>query len=372
MLPYWILFLFFAIGALISLRGRLPARLPAHAHPATGHTIEGAALPSQMGALLPFALLLLFLMIGLRFEVGGDWLNYLSIFERSRIFSLGQQMARGDWGYTLLNYGVSQVGGGFWLVNAIVAIPFVWGFYRLARTQPEPWLMMAVAVPYLIIVVGMGYTRQAAAIGFLMMGIAAIINGAGIVRFTLYILAAALFHKTAIVCLPLMLFVFPQSRLANVLMVVALTASLNTLFLSDSFERLSRNYIEAKYNSSGAAIRIAQLVLSAMIFYIGRKKLGFDAREEPIWRNLSLVSLLMVPVLLLSPSSTVVDRISLYLLPLQIVVLARVPLWLRQAFLGRLLVLVYSGTVLFVWLNYAVNSFGWLPYQTILTESSGR
>ena len=38
-------------------------------------------------------------------------------------------------------------------------------FWFFVRRQPMPWLGLLVAIPYLVIVVGMGYSRQAIALG---------------------------------------------------------------------------------------------------------------------------------------------------------------------------------------------------------------
>jgi len=76
------------------------------------------------------------------------------------------------------------------------------------------------------------------------------------------------------------------------------------------------------------------------------------------------VLMALFPVL---PSSTVLDRIGLYLLPLQIVVFVHVP-----DILGRMVghktfwiaaVLLYYAAVLFVWLNFASHSGAWIPYR---------
>ena len=67
--------------------------------------------------------------------------------------------------------------------------------------------------------------------------------------------------------------------------------------------------------------------------------------------------------LFLLPSTTVVDRLSLYLIPLQLAVLPRLAYLFKGRFLGRSLVIIYSALVLFVWLNFAVHAQYWLPYQ---------
>lgn len=363
MLPYWLLFLFFVVGAMLSLRRT------AVAGPGVFSSDQPAPLP-QRRLKAPFALglTIVALMIGLRFEVGGDWLSYADIFERSTD-DLWRELKRGDVGYQALNWLVHVSDGELWHVNLVCGCIFAFGLYRLATTQPDPWLVMVVAVPYLVIVVAMGYTRQAAALGVLMMGLAAVIRGAGLLKFALYVAVAALFHKTAVVLLPLMAFVFPRSRLSDLVIVGAVTLSLYVLLLQDSVQDFQRNYLEARYTSQGAAIRIAQLALAAGVFFAARQALRFDELERRIWRNFSIATLFTVLALLLSPSSTAVDRVSLYLLPMQLVILARLSFWFGPPFFARLLVVGYSALVLFVWLNYAAHAFAWLPYQTVFSDT---
>ena len=57
---------------------------------------------------------------------------------------------------------------------------------------------MAVAVPYIVIVVAMGYTRQGAALGIIMAGLADYLRRESIMRLAAYIAFAATFHATAV------------------------------------------------------------------------------------------------------------------------------------------------------------------------------
>lgn len=56
---------------------------------------------------------------------------------------------------------------------------------RFARSQPDPWLAVLVAVPYLVIVVAMGYSRQAVAIGILLAGLGRLERGGSTLHFAL-------------------------------------------------------------------------------------------------------------------------------------------------------------------------------------------
>lgn len=340
MLVYWLLFAFFASGALLS--GRPGER--------------------QAPQLLIVGSVLIALAIGLRYEVGGDWQNYQFLFSFSRYADLGRLLQLGDPGYQLLNWIAQRVGDDIWLVNLVCGSVFAWGLYRFCQVQLDSWLAFTVAIPYLVVVVGMGYSRQAVAIGILMAGLAALARGASILKFTIYVAAAALFHKTAVVVLPLVIFAGERNRLVNVVAGVAGTILLYDLFLAEPMEGFVRNYIRTEYSSQGAVIRVVMNLVPAIIFLRFRKRLGFHTTEERIWYFFALASLAMPLLLGVLPSSTVVDRLALYLIPMQIAVLPR----LRYRFSGKLgtvLVIGYSALVLFVWLNYSVHAKYWLPYR---------
>ena len=150
MFPYWLLFALFAAGS-VQYRPD-PRRL-----------IQGGPLLLAMAASPT-------IMIGFRYEVGGDWINYIDILHDITLNGMGGPRAQ-DPGYGFLNLLAGKAGLGIWSVNLVCAVLFTWGLVRFARRQPNPWLVMVVSVPYLIIVVAMGYTRQAVAIGFILAGL---------------------------------------------------------------------------------------------------------------------------------------------------------------------------------------------------------
>lgn len=360
MWPYLALFAFFAVGALIAFRREPMPQAMAAPSPSSGPQ-------TNAGPMFGLGLLLIFVLVGLRYKVGADYDTYVELFRRSRLLSFDTLLGYGDWGYYLTSQWLAERGGDLWQLNLLCGALFCWGLYRFARTQPEPWLVLVVAIPYMVTVVAMGYTRQATALGVLMMGLAAVLRGAGLFRFALYVAVAALFHRSAVIMLPMMMLVFPRSRASDALLITALTVSLYVLFLQDAVEQFERGYLEAGYQSQGAAIRIAQLALAALLFFAARARLGFGEVEDRLWRNFSLVAFAMTLLLVVSPSSTAVDRVSLYLLPLQLAVLARLPVGVLAAPLARFLVVAYSALVLFVWLNFAAHASHWLPYRTIFS-----
>jgi hypothetical protein len=73
-------------------------------------------------------------------------------------------------------------------------------------------------------------------------------------------------------------------------------------------------------------------------------------------------------IFLVSPASTAVDRIALYMLPLQLVVFSYFPDVINRETVRDVTapvagVVLYYGLVQFVWLNFAAHAFAWLPYR---------
>ena len=346
MLPYWLLFTLFAAGSL-QYRGR-------------GMATTGA-MPG-LGA----ACFLVVLMIGFRYEVGGDWGAYQKMSDGVRHLKLPAVVGMGDPGYMLLNWIAVGIGVEIWFVNLICGLIFGWGLMKFARRQPNPWLALAVAVPYLVIVVAMGYARQAVAIGIILAALGEV-ERRSILRFAGYVLLAAAFHKSAVIVIPLVALAASRNRVTTAILLTATAILLYYLFVADSVDELFTNYVAAEYSSQGAAIRILMSVVAALIFLVFRRRFKLTQQSDTIWKNFSIASLVALALLLSSPSSTAIDRLSLYLLPLQIFVFSRIPdvSGIRGKANPQLLlaVLLYSALVQFVWLNFADHSEYWVPYR---------
>jgi hypothetical protein len=341
-LTYWAIFAYFAVGAAIEVR-----RNPDF---------------SRRRPLWILGGLLIVVMVGLRYEVGADWQTYEFIFALAGRVGLERALELGDPGYQLLNWSVALLGGEVVWVNLVSAVLFTWGLFRLARLQPDPWLAVLIAVPYMVIVAS-NYTRQAAALGIVMVGLSSLVRGGSLLRFTFYVALAATFHRTAVAVLPLVIFSRPRQRFLNIIGGLAAMYALFDVFLADSMEQFVENYIEREYSSQGAIIRVSMEVLAASIFLLRRKQFAFPPHEDRIWFYFSIASFGALIALGISPSSTAVDRLSLYLMPLQIVVLGRAPFVYASRQFGTVIVAAYSFAVQFVWLNFATHARYWIPYQ---------
>ena len=135
------------------------------------------------------------------------------------------------------------------------------------------------------------------------------------------------------------------------------------MFLGDAMDQFIQHYIKTGYSSQGAGIRVTMNLVAALALWIAGRRMQFSQTERKLWLNFSLASVGFLILLFVLPSSTAVDRMSLYVMPLQIGVLSRIPLALNSPVAGRALALTYAGLIEFVWLNFAQHSRFWVPYQ---------
>jgi hypothetical protein len=299
-----------------------------------------------------------------------------------------------DPGYGLLNSFSLEMDWGIFGVNVIAAVIFAFGLMQFCRSQPRPWLAVAVAIPYLVIVVAMGYTRQAIALGLAMLGLVALRNKSNL-RFAAWVLLAATFHKSAVLLLPLAALAVARNRFWTALWIAVMTAGAYKLLLEKDAESLYVNYVVANYQSEGAIVRLLMNALPAAIFLVWRQKFQFADSERRLWTWIAIFSLGMLGVFAVTSASAAIDRIALYMLPLQLAVFSRLPDAIGVKVKRRLAstnstassprgellpvrpesarqltaaVLLYYSVVLFVWLNFATHAGYWLPYRFYLLE----
>ena len=349
MLPYWILFSASSLLALVSWpwRGTLGA---------ISATLIGLALV---------------IFIGFRFEVGADWSNYEVIFLDVGHASFPDALLIGDPGYSLLNWVVAAFGGDIWFVNLFCAALFVYALLRLCMTLPLPWVAFLAAVPALIIIVSMGYTRQASALAFVMLAIRAYDGGFNW-RWLFWLAVGVTFHKSTILMFPIFALAASRNRTVVLASGAAIGMFLLFMFILQGLQDMIEMYFGSEMQSSGAFQRAGLAVIPAILFFAIPNMSQWFGYRYKIWRNMAITSLLLVPMLLVLSSSTVVDRIGVLLLPFQIAFYSAIPMALSQKRIWREVLVVgiilFSAAIQTIWLLYADNSSHWIPYRNVLTE----
>jgi len=310
-------------------------------------------------------------LIGLRYKVGGDWFNYIEMQNAIGLLSFEDAISFTDPAYAFLNWLSNRAGVGIWFTNIVCATIFMVGLGRLAGLQPNPPLAILVAVPYFIIVVAMGYTRQAAAIGVICYGLATFPENR-IQRLIILVFVAALFHKSAIVIMPILLIPIFRKNILFAIASSAVTIIIVFVLLANSADSLIAGYIASDLESQGALIRVSMNVIAAIIFIMLRDRFRFTPFVQTYWMTNAVLSIVSLACLGIGVGSTAIDRLALFLIPLQIVVFAHLPYVLskRNGALPSILlgVIGYSFLVQLVWLNFADNSHSWVPYSTTILQ----
>jgi len=263
------------------------------------------------------------LIIGLRREVGADWNNYLSIFEHIRMLSIDKAMLRIEPAYGLLNWVAAKLGWSIWFVNLVCAGLFVWGLITFCRQQPSPAIALLIALPYLIIGVGMGYTRQSAALGLVLLALTQYTRGATL-RMGISLVLAATFHNSSLVVAPLLAIAAAQRRVFTLGLIGFLGIVLLYQFSGHILQRLQA-LNQLNIQAGGASPRLAMNVVPAVIFLAIRKRFTVSPEELRLWTVFAGASLFTMVLLFVVPSTTIVDRLGIYLIPVQIFVLSRLP-----------------------------------------------
>lgn len=345
MIVYWLMYLLPTLVAVLPLRGTTAFRNLAW-------VIIGTATS---------------LLVGLRHEVGADWHRYSELYDLAADGLLLEAVLLLDPAYGALNWLMASLGTGVHAVNLICAGVFVTGLIIFCRHQPLPWLAFAIAIPYATIVVAMGYTRQSAALGLILAALTTL-HGGQLLRYMLLVSIAALFHKSALLMLPIGLAARPAiGPLGTFALVGAAGIALWLALVQASYEALWESYVVEGMVSEGGTIRVWMNAVPAVLFLMVLRRWRVTFQDVRVW--LAISALALVSMALVDYASTAVDRVALYFIPLQVAVFSRLPVLIREPAVSSLVTLgtlAGYGAVLWVWLHYAIHAEYWFPYRNLL------
>ena len=287
--------------------------------------VAGGRISAIRAAYWP-VLLGLFAFAAFRFEVGCDWSGYYNqflIFGSTPLAGLIDQ-AEPLWTGIIALQG--RLGLDYpWLNVAAAAIFFV-GVHRMARRQPNPLAFVVLLFPVLIINMPMSGIRQGAAIGVMCIAFNAFSDGR-LFRFLAAVVVATALHSSAIVFLllaPLVTGRYSRSRL----LLAGLLAIPGALVLAGtgSAAEASSRYIDSGIDAAGALFRVGVCAVSGMYFLTFLRR-PWRTHSPQDYKIAMLGALMMAGAMLLIPvSSVIADRIVYYLVPIQAMIFARIPL----------------------------------------------
>lgn len=382
MLVYWVLF------ALISFFA-----VYVNENTSTDKTFKFFRVPQiNWHYLSIFVFLILFVFVGFRYNVGGDFGQYRLIYTQyandTFIQSLlPKSLSSVDPGWGAINWLVHRFDpfegiywndvyriGGYIYVNALAGIIFTYFLLKFIFQMPRPMLALAIAFPYVIIVVGMGYVRQGVAFSIIAYAIL-LLGQRKFLYFAFLIILASLFHKSAAIFLPFLFIVATKNKFLIFLASLLLFGIIYFALIASHLESMVANYIDYELNSRGALIRLIMLIPPAFIFLKFKDRFSFSSTENQIFSILSYASFLFLFLALtvFASNTTAIDRLGLYFISLQIIIFSHFPSIFqpRNQIFVIILILLYYALTMFVWLSFATNAGSWLPYRNVLfLESS--
>ena len=140
-------------------------------------------------------------------------------------------------------------------------------------------------------------------------------------------------------------------------------------FFLDFFENTYTYYFTKNYNAGGFIVKGAILFAYALIFFLNQLKMRFTPVERSLLNTLSInvFGLILLSFFtIVSQSSAVIYRLSLYLYPIQIILsdsfvennLFNIP---RQSW--RFVLVGFYFLTLIVWISFSSHASDWLPYK---------
>lgn len=316
-------------------------------------------------------MLVLIVFVGLRYQVGSDWYNYLEIFDLISYLDLKSTLVQTDPAYKLLNFISSYYGFDIWFVNLVCALIFFICLDSFCKYTKNYWVTLLVAFPYLILAVSMGYTRQAVAIALSMIAITKVIGNNGVI-FLIYILAASSFHKSALIMLIFTPYAF-NYRLTPLKNSIFIVVFVTLLFLM--MNRLSEEdnlYFVQIMSSSGALARMMIHLPSIAIYLLYRSKFKLIFQTKMYIFD-TFVALILMFFIISFSYSTFADRFNLYFYIFDMLILSTFSLFIKQnsSYVYLFLIIIMEFSLFSIWINFSPYAeCCWVPYQNYLWKTN--
>lgn len=320
----------------------------------------------RRGLVYWLALAALLLFVGFRFWVGCDFSGYLVNWEIMANAPMGEALLYEEPAHWALIALLSAWGLPYTALNVVAAGIFFAGFHALARRQPNPMAMLALAFPILIVNMPMSAIRQAEAIGFVCFAFNAFIDRS-LSRYVFFVALASLFHNSAIVFLGFAPLVHLRFNTSNV--AIGALLALPGLYLmvqGTAAEIALSRYVGTGVEAFGALFRLLVLVLSGF-FYLWKIAPLWQRQSPHDYKLVTMGAWLMTGFFtLFFVSSVIGDRFGYYLIPIQLMIFARLPhlQGLRNRQLWSIAPWVMLTLVFVVWTQISWHfQECYLPYQ---------
>ena len=308
---------------------------------------------------------LLSIFVGFRNEIGGDWTHYEKFYYKITNFTFNEILTS-SLVYIYINkiahYLEIQIFG----VNFICAIIFMSSLSTFLNQTDNKWLALAISFPIIILILGMGFTRQGLAFSFSLFLIKAL-EEKKLFRSFIFIILSILTHKSAIFISSFLIFIYfwYHKKYFYILL-----STLIPIFFAYLFWNYYNHYIYFYAGlgqhmfSYGSLPRSLLILFVAILFIIYKKKFNNMSEYQVfIYSSFSWMIIFLFPFSIIS--SIFADRLLLYLYPLKLAFISFANL--KDKSLKFVVFLICSAYFfyLILWISHGVNAYKWVPYKFI-------
>jgi hypothetical protein len=247
----------------------------------------------------------LFLLVGLKFNVGTDTGNYLLVFNQIKS-APGLVLKFPEVGYSLLNNLSAWLGFGMQFIYLVCG--FIIAFCTVNSAQNlkvNPGYYLALVFPFHIVMLAVSGIRQGVAESIFIYALSFLFIG-NKRSFVVCIILATSFHSSALFFITLLL-IENKKRWLFLGMLVMLPALL--LFGDDAYG----HYLELSMYSQGIVLRVGYLLALSFFFMLYLSRCDF-IKEDLVLKRLFLLCII-IPFVLFALgiiSTTLVDRVAYY------------------------------------------------------------
>ena len=345
--------------------------------------------------LLIFSLLVLLIITSIRYNVGPDYDSYFRYFltigrgeESNNDFELGYKLIN-NFVLTFLdndfkNININTLVKYFTIVNFICSSIIILALYFFLKEFNYKFLALLLLFTLFIVIYVMGYVRQSVAVAITYFALCYLIKEKYF-AFLFIIIIASFFHISALYSLTILFVYFIINEnfkyIFFMLFLLLISCIFIFLFYSSIIDRItSLIYWYAltntnTYISQGVYLRILSFSWVFFLFFFNFNYF-IKSRESSFIISLKFNLIFLLLLLLYSfitymNFSTIIDRLTIYLIPLHLYVIDRLIHKNIDNFFNKNLILLISFifyvSYFSIWLIFGNNSHSYMIYSTIFS-----
>lgn len=323
-----------------------------------------------------FSFLLIF--IGLKYEVGGDWINYLKLFNNDyknlrSIVNIKEPF------FNLIILIIAKFNYFIIILNFFSGLIFLSGLFLYISIFKNKILNLTLTFPIIILIVGLGYVKQSIGLGFIFYSLYFMHKDRDIISI-IFTVIAGFFHIGAfIIIINQLIYIIvkkkiPIYHLFTLIFSLLFIFNLLINFTNNGWYYLflhTINYLDNRtfidYNSSGFLLRSSIICFFCVL--ILNKILVNNFNKTYIFYWISSFTVISLSLMGLFSSPVFADRLLYFYSFIQIFVIGNIHDFVKNQtyfVILKLLSLIFGFTILIFWLLFGFNSESWLPYNNVL------